>query len=92
VERLGAIVVGVRSFPDHHAFLPGEWTAAAGVARAAGADLLLATGKDEPKLSCLPPPGIACRFLEVEMELDPGSRDVLDAALDPILGGTRVGM
>jgi tetraacyldisaccharide-1-P 4'-kinase len=50
VADLKAEVLGHSVFADHAAPPVAAWSAAAKRARAAGAELLLATGKDAPKI------------------------------------------
>src|SRR5262249_53985863 len=85
VASLGAVIVGSCSFPDHHDFTPGEWREAGDAARARGAELLLATGKDEPKLARFGPTATPSSFLEVEVGLGEDGWRRVDALLDRVL-------
>jgi len=73
-RELGARVVEVRAFPDHHAFEAGDLAALP-----MGAEALV-TAKDAVKLERL---GVTCLVLEVELELVRGA-PVLDALLDAL--------
>lgn len=87
-EALGARVVAERVFPDHFAYSEAHRSAVEAEAAAAGAELLVATGKDEPKLRPLLRAGGPCwRFLEVAVRLGPEASAGLDRALSRILGG-----
>ena len=81
VRGLGGQVVGERAHGDHHAFTAGDLMSAATAARDAAADVLLATGKDEPKLGALGPTDPPLCFLEVIVRLDPNGEGLLDGAL-----------
>lgn len=82
VQGLGAQVVGETAHDDHHAFTAADLAAAAAAAKDADAEVLLATGKDEPKLAALGPTDPPLCFLEVVVRLDPDGERVLDRALE----------
>lgn len=86
VRGLGADVVGNSAHSDHHAFTANDLMSAASSARDAAADLLLATGKDEPKLGVLGPTDPPLCFLEVVVRLDPNGEGLLDGALKRLFG------
>ena len=69
LRDLGARVVGMRDLGDHVALAPQGWAAVVTEARAAGADLVVATRKDAVKLPSVPP-GVA--ILDVETLLVEG--------------------
>jgi tetraacyldisaccharide 4'-kinase len=52
-EREGLFVTGTTFMPDHHAWSLGDWNRASEQARAEGAEVLVTTGKDWPKLGHL---------------------------------------
>ncbi|MAG55542.1 MAG: tetraacyldisaccharide 4'-kinase [Planctomycetes bacterium] len=85
VAELGATVVGLRTHPDHHPYTAEDLAAVDRAARGAGADLILATGKDGPKLAALPAPGLPLHYLEVVVALEADGDEVLDAALERVL-------
>ena len=85
VRGLGGVIVGEQAYGDHHAFRMEELSSAALSARDAGAELILATGKDEPKLSGLGPTVPPLCFLEVIVRLDPDGDVLLDGALKRLL-------
>jgi tetraacyldisaccharide 4'-kinase len=84
VRTLGAEVCGITAFRDHHEFRATDLRAIEAAARAGGADLVVATGKDAPKLSGAEV-GMELVFLEIAMELGCGDGARLDAALDVVL-------
>ncbi len=76
----GAEVTGTTFMPDHHAWSAGEVRAAAEQGRAEGAEVLLTTGKDLPKVAgCAT--AIPLHVLRVGFELEDGDVAALDAAL-----------
>ncbi len=79
---LGAEVVGERVFRDHHRFSDEDVLTTDAEARGLGADILLATGKDAPKLSVLARPSLPLCFLEVTVRLDPEGERLLAATLE----------
>ena len=72
VEALGARVVAVRRFPDHHRYRPGD---VAGLAREA--PLWVTTEKDAPKIQPAWAAGADVRVLAIELEVA-DERAVLD--------------
>ncbi len=71
---LGARVVFSRAFPDHHRYTTTDIVTVEAEARAAGADLLVMTAKDELNLPRSLPDGMERRVLDIELELL-GDRD-----------------
>jgi tetraacyldisaccharide 4'-kinase len=84
VEGLGAEVVAVHAFPDHHRFTAAEVAAALGALQPAGASLLVTTEKDAVRL----PDGSAgdprIGTLRIDAEILRGEAS-LEAALDAAL-------
>lgn len=78
LERQGLRVVGRRSFPDHHAYAPGDLRSLAQEAARLGAGLVT-TEKDRVRL----PPGFDATALPVALDFDQ------EGALDALLGGLR---
>lgn len=89
VAALGAVVTGHDAFRDHHRFIASDLARAAERARAGGAGVILATGKDEPKLRRLPPPPLPLAFLEIELDFDSAGEAALVAALRRAAGAPR---
>jgi tetraacyldisaccharide 4'-kinase len=85
-EELGVEVLREFRRPDHARFRPKDLAVIDRIRREAGAELVLATGKDEPRLRGLVDPGV-WRFLEVELALDPDTEAWLRARLLPLLRG-----
>lgn len=81
VELLGAEIVSRSWFPDHATPSPEQLAAARAEASNRGAELLITTEKDAIKV-----PGLWT--LSIEARLIRGE-DLLDAALDRLLGGAR---
>lgn len=87
VDQCGAVRRGHTIMRDHHHYRPADVTKIA--RRAAGADLVLTTGKDWVKLRALWPAGagtppVPLLRLRVVVELEPEA--VLDAALARVTG------
>lgn len=84
--RLGFELAGHSAHRDHHRFGPGDLAAAVRAARAAGAELLLTTEKDEVRLESLPrgerggEPSLPIFTLGVRLELA-GGVERLESAL-----------
>ena len=69
LRSLGAEIVGALELPDHHRFQPKDVVSAENLATERGAEMIVATGKDEPKLRDLTGGRSRWRFLEVDVEL-----------------------
>lgn len=79
-----ALVTGTTFMPDHHAWTPDEVRAAAERGAAEGADGLLTTGKDLPKVGGVST-AIPLGVLQVGFALDPGGVTAFEAALKACL-------
>jgi len=98
LQRLGAVVVRLDAFRDHHAYTAGDVARLADAAREAGAGALVTTGKDfvkwQPLLGERPDgDAVPVAALEVAMCLTDGEDDlrrlVLDVLPEPRPGGDR---
>ena len=69
LAELGVNVTGLRRFPDHHWYAPGEVEALASEARARGARALITTEKDAVRCLGLPPSPIPVWALAVRLIL-----------------------
>lgn len=89
VRSLGAQVIGERRLADHAA-----WTAAeieSVLAEATGAELILSTSKDRPKLLRPDPPAPHWDFLGVRLEIETPGELRLQDLLAKLGGGSRDG-
>lgn len=77
-EREGLFVTGTTFMPDHHAWSPKDWNRASEQARAEGADVLLTTGKDWPKLGHFAGE-LPLECLHVGFHLEAHEAEILDA-------------
>ena len=90
VRRAGVNVLGRHNFPDHFAYSEAECRAVSEAAKAAGADIVLATGKDEPKLAPLISGSeVPWRFLEVEVRPDEETEVHLEELIETMLARTE---
>lgn len=88
--NLGAEVIGIRSFPDHHAYSDQDVAAVTNEARLRGAELVVTTQKDRVKISAgtdASPPVVELR---VEFELVRGQQTVTNI-LDFLAGASEGG-
>lgn len=82
LRRLGANVVGSRSFRDHHAYVAADLAAIVADARAAGAEALVTTAKDRVRLEePLPAATLPLYVLGIEVSFPPGA-DLADFVHD----------
>jgi tetraacyldisaccharide 4'-kinase len=89
VESLGAAVVAVSEFPDHHRFTEAEVAEALRSSERAGADLLVTTEKDAVRLPAAVAGDPRIRVVRIDVEVLQGG-EVLGAALaGALLGGAQ---
>ena len=70
VRSIGAGIAGHAEYPDHHDFRPEDLVRIEQAARASQAEMIVATGKDEPKIAPRVGDGeLPWRFLEVDIDL-----------------------
>jgi tetraacyldisaccharide 4'-kinase len=82
---LGAEVVAVRFYPDHHPFTEAELQEALAAARAAGCAWLVTTEKDAVRLPPRWAGEEALRVVRIDAEVVRGA-DLLQQALEEVLG------
>lgn len=83
VRSLGAIVVGVHWWPDHHEYRAGDLTALLSPTRSSTFDFLLTTEKDAVKLSDLhAPSNTPILVLRVDIDFPDGGDRTLQATLE----------
>jgi tetraacyldisaccharide 4'-kinase len=83
VRHLGATLVGVSRYPDHHRYTARDWQMALQQAVASGAKALVTTEKDAVRLRALwssHAPAIPVWIMRVQMQLLSGE-ELLDARL-----------
>lgn len=80
IGPLCGALLGLRTYPDHHAYDAADVADLARWARALGADLALTTQKDSVKLRTASLGGVALRALRIGLEVVEGA-DALDEAL-----------
>lgn len=81
VTSLGADIVGSSFFPDHHSFSRDNLATAVRAAKAEGAEWVLATGKDLPKLIPWQEDGVSLHALEVDVAPTEDRRAELEVLL-----------
>jgi tetraacyldisaccharide 4'-kinase len=84
LEAQGARLLGLRTFPDHHAYAAADVAWLAGWVRDLGAELVLTTQKDLVKLRTAALGPIPLLALRIGLEIAHGA-DTLDAALSSLL-------
>jgi len=80
LKRLGAKIVGLKHFPDHHEYTRGDVVSLSKMASSAGAELLVTTEKDAVKLKILPESDIEAFAVGVELVVTRGE-ELLDGLL-----------
>ena len=89
-EGLGAVVLGLVEFPDHHWYTPGDLARVAARAREAGAEAVLTTEKDWVRLREIPRGDVPYWVLSVRLDMG-ADRVALARTLSETLRRATVG-
>lgn len=85
LKRLHANIIGLKWYPDHHAYTGRELAELASEAQSAGADVLVTTEKDAVRLERMARPAVSVLVLKVEMSFV-GGGELVGRLIDEMAG------